>query len=253
MIWCICKRLKSLRSQVCIAIHTSPATSFESEQCTEVSGHDFWKRTAKVKRFTTGVRSLQVVQCRLLCLVKKWVWKTWHTFHTFLVFFGMSFHAHFFFLTLDPPMPGINSHVLDPNWWNDVRPGKVKTTLLSMLRGYINGNTKIYCHERFHIIEVHMTRSQEKGKARFRVISTLAKELRKIPERPVRVHYHIMHDQRKHDTYGTAKGGERLGKELRKGSSWEPSFGPALSCIIIHAVYIDSIWMTAHSQNLCEE
>ena len=42
-----------------------------------------------------------------------------------------------------------------------------------------------------HRVEVHRTNSQDKREGVFTVISTLAKELLKIRERPVRVHYHI--------------------------------------------------------------
>lgn len=42
-----------------------------------------------------------------------------------------------------------------------------------------------------HRVKVHRTNSQDKREGVFTVISTLAKELLKIRERPVTVHYHI--------------------------------------------------------------
>ena len=97
MIWCICNHLKSLRSaQVCIAIHTSPATSFESQQCPEVSKawlleanrkgqeiHRCWKSSGPArgrvgKKFgrldTQNSQISCILECRFTHIFSFWHW-----------------------------------------------------------------------------------------------------------------------------------------------------------------------------------
>ena len=112
---------------------------------------------------------------------KTWVWKTWHTEITDFWHLECRFTHNFFFLTFWHWIHQCQASTLTCS----IRIDGTMSGLggLKLLCYHVNakgiyrwtdGNTKIkqryigyICHERCHIIQVHRTRSQDKGETRF--------------------------------------------------------------------------------------